>query len=96
MSVAADLQPDQNPERCGDHVAVYEEVFEPLTDAFASRAIDHRLIKVAARSRCRRLPMSASAASLEEHDAEKPRSHLIRVDTGSRKGSRATNKLEWE
>ena len=41
MNLAADLQPDQNPERWNDHVAVYEEVFEPLTNAFASRALDH-------------------------------------------------------
>jgi SAM-dependent methyltransferase len=35
-----ELQPDQKPERWNDHVAVYEEVFEPLTNAFASRALD--------------------------------------------------------
>ncbi|MGA7489892.1 MAG: methyltransferase domain-containing protein [Xanthobacteraceae bacterium] len=36
-----ELQPDQKPERWDDHVAVYEEVFEPLTNAFAGRALDH-------------------------------------------------------
>jgi ubiquinone/menaquinone biosynthesis C-methylase UbiE len=41
MTLASSLQPDQNPERWNDHVAVYEEVFEPLTNAFASRALDH-------------------------------------------------------
>jgi SAM-dependent methyltransferase len=35
-----DLQPDQKPERWDDHVAVYEEAFEPLTNAIASRALD--------------------------------------------------------
>jgi SAM-dependent methyltransferase len=40
MSLAVELQPDQKPERWNDHVAVYEEVFEPLTDVFASRALD--------------------------------------------------------
>jgi SAM-dependent methyltransferase len=40
MSLAVELQPDQNPERWDDHVAVYEEVFEPLTNVFASRALD--------------------------------------------------------
>lgn len=40
MSLAVQLQPDQNPERWDDHVAVYEEVFEPLTNVFASRALD--------------------------------------------------------
>ena len=36
-----ELQPDQNPERWSDHVAVYEAVFEPLTNVFASCALDH-------------------------------------------------------
>jgi SAM-dependent methyltransferase len=40
-SLAVDLQPDQKPERWDDHVAVYEEVFEPLTNAFAAYALDH-------------------------------------------------------
>jgi SAM-dependent methyltransferase len=39
-SLAMELQPDQKPECWNDHVAVYEEVFEPLTNAFASRALD--------------------------------------------------------
>ena len=41
MSLAVKLQPDQDPERWNNHVAVYEEVFEPLTSAFARRALDH-------------------------------------------------------
>ncbi len=41
MSLAVELQPDQKPERWNDHVAVYEEVFEPLTNVFAGRALDH-------------------------------------------------------
>jgi len=40
MSLAVGLQPDQNPERWNDHVAVYEEAFEPLTNVFAVRALD--------------------------------------------------------
>jgi len=40
MNLASKLQPDQKPELWGDHVAVYEEVFEPLTNAFASHALD--------------------------------------------------------
>jgi SAM-dependent methyltransferase len=39
MSLATNLQPDQKPERWNDHVAVYEEVFEPFTNVFASRAL---------------------------------------------------------
>ena len=40
MSLSVELQPDQKPDRWNDHVAVYEEVFEPLTNAFARRAFD--------------------------------------------------------
>src|SRR3954471_23175462 len=38
--LAADLQPDQQPSRWGDHVSLYEAVFEPLTDAFAAHALE--------------------------------------------------------
>jgi SAM-dependent methyltransferase len=39
MTIAAILQPDQRPERWDDHVALYEQVFEPLTVEFARAAI---------------------------------------------------------
>lgn len=39
MTIAAGLQPDQRPERWDDHVRLYEEVFEPLSLAFARSAI---------------------------------------------------------
>jgi SAM-dependent methyltransferase len=39
-SLAVGLQPDQIPDRWNDHVAVYEEAFEPLTNVFAARALD--------------------------------------------------------
>ena len=39
MTRAADLQPDQRPERWDDHVALYEQAFEPLSLAFARQAI---------------------------------------------------------
>jgi SAM-dependent methyltransferase len=57
MNLAGTLQPDQQPARWDDHVTVYETVFEPLTNAFARRALDHlglspgdRLIDVGAGS----------------------------------------------
>ncbi len=57
MSLTPDLQPDQQPARWDDHVAVYETVFEPLTNAFARRTLDRlglrpgdRLIDVGAGS----------------------------------------------
>lgn len=40
MTLATPLQPDQRPTLWSDHVAVYEAVFEPLTNAFARRALD--------------------------------------------------------
>jgi ubiquinone/menaquinone biosynthesis C-methylase UbiE len=40
MSVTTELQPDQEPARWDSHVAVYEGVFEPLTNAFARHALD--------------------------------------------------------
>jgi cyclopropane fatty-acyl-phospholipid synthase-like methyltransferase len=35
------LQPDQLPALWDDHVAVYETVFEPLTNCFAQKALEH-------------------------------------------------------
>jgi ubiquinone/menaquinone biosynthesis C-methylase UbiE len=39
LTIEADLQPDQRAERWDDHVRLYEEAFEPLSLAFARRAI---------------------------------------------------------
>jgi SAM-dependent methyltransferase len=57
MKLPTEFQPDQQPGRWNDHVAVYEAVFEPLTNAFAGRALDRlglrrgeRLIDVGAGS----------------------------------------------
>jgi SAM-dependent methyltransferase len=40
MRLTALLQPDQQPSRWDNHVAVYEAVFEPLTNAFARSALE--------------------------------------------------------
>lgn len=45
MTLATELQPDQQPERWDDHVAVYEAVFEPLTNAFACHALDRLALR---------------------------------------------------
>jgi SAM-dependent methyltransferase len=57
MYLSTPVQPDQQPELWDDHVTVYEAVFEPLTSAFARRALDrlrlmpaNRLLDVAAGS----------------------------------------------
>ena len=55
MSIAAPLQPDQDPSRWNAHAGAYERIFEPLTTAFACQALDRleplagrRLLDVAA------------------------------------------------
>jgi len=40
VTLAPSPQPDQQPGLWDRHVAVYEEAFEPLTSAFAARALD--------------------------------------------------------
>ena len=39
VKTTSDLEPDQQPHRWDDHVALYEDVFEPLTQSFSSAAI---------------------------------------------------------
>jgi ubiquinone/menaquinone biosynthesis C-methylase UbiE len=38
-TTTSDLEPDQQPHRWDDYVALYEEVFEPLTQCFSESAI---------------------------------------------------------
>jgi SAM-dependent methyltransferase len=40
VTITSELEPDQQPLRWDDHVALYEDVFEPLTQGFASAAIE--------------------------------------------------------
>src|SRR5262249_17407070 len=76
MTLAADLQPDQQPARWDDHVGVYEAVFEPFTNAFARRALDRlalragdRLIDVGAGSGGAALIAAARGAEVLAIDA---------------------------
>jgi SAM-dependent methyltransferase len=76
MKPAPELQPDQQPARWDDHVSVYEKVFEPLTNAFAARALDllglgvgYRLIDVAAGSGGAALMAAARGADVVAVDA---------------------------
>ena len=39
VKTTSDLEPDQQPHRWDDHVALYEDVFEPLTQSLSSAAI---------------------------------------------------------
>jgi len=47
--MTSELEPDQQPRRWDDHVALYEEVFEPLTQRFSSAAIDALALEPRAR-----------------------------------------------
>ncbi|MBI4275771.1 MAG: methyltransferase domain-containing protein [Rhizobiales bacterium] len=49
MKLSAEPQPDQQPNRWNDHVAVYEAVFEPLTNAFGRCALEKLDLKAGAR-----------------------------------------------
>jgi SAM-dependent methyltransferase len=49
MKLSVEPQPDQQPARWNDHVAVYEAVFEPLTNAFGRRAFERLGLKAGAR-----------------------------------------------
>lgn len=49
MTLAVELQPDQQPGQWDDHVGVYEAAFEPLTNAFARRALDELALRPGAR-----------------------------------------------
>jgi SAM-dependent methyltransferase len=76
MKLATELQPDQQPAQWDDHVAVYEAVFEPLTNAFAGRALDRlalqrgeRLIDVGAGSGGAALMAAARGADVLAVDA---------------------------
>ncbi len=40
MTIPGELQPDQQPQLWDDYVSLYEEVFEPLSQGFALKAID--------------------------------------------------------
>jgi len=40
VTITSDLEPDQQPLRWDDHVALYEDVFERLTQSFSSAAIE--------------------------------------------------------
>src|SRR5215469_6299310 len=40
VTITSDLEPDQQPHRWDDHVVLYEDVFEPLTQRFAFAAIE--------------------------------------------------------
>lgn len=72
----ADLQPDQRPERWNDHVVLYEEAFEPLSLAFARRAIEalglqpgERVLDVAAGAGGAALALAQAGARVTAVDA---------------------------
>jgi SAM-dependent methyltransferase len=93
MSLTTDLQPDQQPARWDDHVAVYESLFEPLTDVFARRALDRlgvapgcRLIDVGAGSGGAALLAAQRGANVLAVDASRAMAARIR-ERAARSGS---------
>jgi len=75
-NIATGLQPDQRPEQWGDHVSVYERVFEPFTLGFARAAIDMlelasgaTVLDVGAGSGGAALALAANGASVTAIDA---------------------------
>jgi len=45
MSIPGTLQPDQKPQLWDDHVCLYEEVFEPLSQSLALKAVEALSLK---------------------------------------------------
>jgi SAM-dependent methyltransferase len=76
MMIAVELQPDQRPALWDDHIALYEEIFEPLTLTFAATAIDRldvaagdRVIDIAAGCGGAALMLAARGADVLAVDA---------------------------
>ena len=40
VTITSNLEPDQQPHRWDDHVGLYEDVFEPLTQRWSTAAIE--------------------------------------------------------
>lgn len=75
VTIADDLQPDQQVGRWDDHVVLYEEVFEPLSLAFARAAIarlalrpGERVLDVAAGAGGAALAMAAAGSRVTAID----------------------------
>jgi ubiquinone/menaquinone biosynthesis C-methylase UbiE len=90
LSIAAERQPDQSPERWDDHVLLYEEVFEPLSVAFARRAIARlelrpgaRVLDVAAGPGGAALALAGSGASVTAIDGSVGMVNRIRRRAGA-------------
>jgi SAM-dependent methyltransferase len=91
MMIAVELQPDQRPALWDDHLALYEEVFEPLTLTFAARAIDHldvaagdRVIDIAAGCGGAALMLAARGADVLAVDASARMVERIRTRSAAR------------
>jgi len=91
MMITAELQPDQSPALWDLHTAFYEEVFEPLTLAFAASAIDRldvaagdRMIDVAAGTGGAALILAARGAEVLAVDASARMVERIRTRLAAR------------
>jgi len=85
VTIAADLQPDQQVARWDDHVVLYQEVFEPLSLAFARQAIarldlrsGERVLDVAAGTGGAALAMADTGAVVTAIDGSPSMIEMIR------------------
>jgi ubiquinone/menaquinone biosynthesis C-methylase UbiE len=85
VTIPADLEPDQQASRWDDHVYLYQEVFEPLSLAFARQAIarlhleaGERVLDMAAGTGGATLAMADAGALVSAVDASPGMIDLIR------------------
>jgi SAM-dependent methyltransferase len=91
MTIAAILQPDQRPEGWDHHVALYEQVFEPLTVEFARAAIGRlevrpgeRVLDVAAGTGGAALTLAQAGATVTAIDGSAGMIDRIRARAAAR------------
>lgn len=101
MTLAIELQPDQQPAQWDDHVDVYEAVFEPLTNAFARRALDRlglrpgeRLLDVGAGAGGAALMAAAGGINVLAVDASRAMVDRIHARVGRQTGCRGCIRAE--
>ena len=91
MRIAVELQPDQRPVLWDNHIASYQEVFEPLTLVFAAPALERldvaagdRVIDVAAGAGGAALMLAARGAQVLAVDASARMAERIRTRLAAR------------
>ena len=89
MSLAVEFQPDQQPEQWNHHVETYEAVFEPLSNAFAQRALD----LLALRPGERLIDVGAGSGGATLLAAQRG-AHVLAIDASSRMVARVRERAQ--